>query len=313
MSDCETPLSSALSRLDDAIWRSIAYAGVFQYPLRLAELQRRLLDVRATEAEIAARLAVAPLRARVTLCDGFVTPVGREDWVRLRRERTAHTDRLLARHRRALRVLAGFPFVRMAALSGGCAHGNASDDDVDVFLVTKPSRAWTVTVLVMMASKAAGLRRSLCINYVLAADALAVPEQDTFTAAELVGLRPFAGRDTYLSFVRANAWAAARHPNFFAALDDQAPSVPARAGARALEGWLEAAGAGLFERLTRRVLGAYLRRRVRGTGVDLSPRRLKLHGNDHLPHVSRAFEAEAGGLVRADTERLPELTGVHTA
>jgi hypothetical protein len=313
MSVRDTPGSPLPSTLDDAIWRTIAYAGVFQFPLRLDELHRRLMDVAAGEAEIAARLQAPPLRARVATFEGFVLPAGREDWVALRRGRRAHTDGLLARHARVLRALAAFPFVRMVALSGGCAHGNASDDDVDVFLVTKASRAWTATLLIMVASKLLGLRRQLCVNYVVAEDALALPERDRFTAAELVGLRPLAGGDTYRRFVAANAWVADRHPNFVAAHEREAEAVAPRAGGRRLEALLDVLGAGLFERAVRSVLRAYLRGRVRGSGVDLSDGRLKLHAHDHLPVVTRAFAAESSLAEDAEPVGMAAHSGAHTA
>jgi hypothetical protein len=164
----------------------------------------------------------------------------------------------------------------------------------------------------MVASKLAGLRRSLCVNYVVGEDSLALPEQDRFTAAEIVGLRPLAGGDTYRRFVRANGWIEERHPNFVAECDAEAERVPARAGAPRLEAVLEILGAGLFERAARRVLGAYLRRRVRGRGVEMTARRLKLHGHDHLPFVSEAFAAAATEGAPVEPEEVA-LTGARTA
>jgi len=277
--------------LDEAIWRTIAYAALFRYPLRISELRRRLVDVSATAAEITACLRSSRLRARVAWRDGFVVPAGCEAWVDLRRQRSARSRRLVAAHARALRAIGSFPFVRMVALSGACAHENATDDDVDVFLITGRGRAWTVTLLLMIASKLAGLRRTLCLNYVLAEDGLALPERDAFTASELVALRPLAGGETYRRFVGANAWVADRHPNFFAGHERESEAVPRSVGAGLLERVADVFGAGLVERAARAVLEPYLRRRVRGPGVDLSPRRLKLHGHDHRGPVSRAFEA----------------------
>jgi len=287
-----SPLPVPDTVLDEAIWRTLAYAGLFQYPLRLEELCQRLMDVEAGEARVADRLAAAPLRGRLALRDGFFMPAGCEEWADLRRTRAQRTDQLLADHRRALAVVAHFPFVRLAALSGACAHGNATDDDVDVFLVTRRGRPWMVTLLLMIASKLAGLRRSLCVNYVVSEEGLALPEHDRFTAAEITALRPLAGRETYRRFIGANPWAAAYQPNFFAAYGRDPSRVPERAGSPRLEALLNAVGGDRLETLARRVLEPYLRRRLPGAGVDLSDRRLKLHGHDHRPVVSRAFSSE---------------------
>jgi hypothetical protein len=120
-----------------------------------------------------------------------------------RRERTAH---LLGRHRRLLQGLARVPFVRLVALSGACAHGNATDDDVDVFLMVRRGRAWVVTGAIMAVSKLLGVRRTLCVNYVLDEDTAALPERDLVTASEIVGMRPLAGGEGYRRFVAANDW-----------------------------------------------------------------------------------------------------------
>ena len=290
--------------LDEAIWRTIAYAGLFQYPLRPSELRRRLVDVAAGEPQLLARLFAPNLRPQIALRDGFVFPTGCEAWVDLRRARGERTDRLLARHDRALRALARVPFVRMVALSGACAHGNASDDDVDVFLITRPARAWAVTLFLMIASKLAGLRRSLCINYIVAEDGLALPERDRFTAAELVGLRPLAGRAVYRRFVRANDWIAPLHPNFCDSFETDSAAVPEDIGAPRLEAVLDGLGAGLFERLARRVLEPYLRRRLHGPGVALSSSRLKLHAYDHRPSVGQALDAALAPPPAVDEEAL---------
>jgi hypothetical protein len=292
MSVCHHPEGPSDPDLDDAIWKTIAYAGLFQYPLRLDELRRRLMDVEATEAQIAARLGGASLAARVRFDGGFIHPRGGEDWIARRQSRGEHTRRLLARHHRALAALSAFPFVRMVALSGACAHGNATDDDVDVFLVTGRARLWLTTLLLMVASKAAGLRRSLCINYIVAEDGLALPERDRFTAAELVALQPLAGGAVYRRFIEANRWGMPLHPNFFKAYAAESERVAESAGSPRVEALLDLMGAATLEGLARRVLEPYLRRRVVGDGVVLGDQRLKLHGHDHRPAVSRAFDAE---------------------
>ena len=110
--------------------------------------------------------------------------------------------------------------VLLVALSGGCAHDDARDSDVDVFLVARRGRAWTVCLGLMVLSKLAGTRRTLCLNYIVDEEALSLPERDVFTAAEVVGLRPIAGAAGYDAFLDANDWAAARW--------DAAPPPPRR-------------------------------------------------------------------------------------
>jgi hypothetical protein len=287
--------------VERAILRTVAYAGLFQAPLSLDELHRALMDVSASVPQLRELLDRPYLRARVARTRGLVHLRGREDWLDLRERRRAHTRALLDRHRRALRGLGRLPFVRLVALSGACAHDNAADDDVDVFLVVAEGRAWMVWLAVVLLSRLYGLRRSLCVNYVLDEAVLALPERDRFTAAQVASLRPLAGRAAYARFVRANPWVARYHPNFQA--HHASAAVPEIGAARWLECVLACGPAPVLGALSRLWLGRRLRRQARGRpGVSLSAHRLKLHTRDHGPRLM----AEYGALLAALGESLPE-------
>jgi hypothetical protein len=276
---------------DHAILRTVIYAGLFQFPLSIDELERRLMDASLDARAIRARLRAPFLRERLDVTDGLVHPRGREGWIELRRRRGARAEALVHRHRHALALLAGCPFVRLVALSGGCAHGNATDEDVDVFLVVRMGRAWSVFGAVMVLAKVFGLRRTLCVNYVVDETAQSLPERDLFTASEIVGLRPLAGRVAYAQFVAANAWVGETFPNFARRTRETGAIGPAGA-ARWCEALLDLGPAPVLEGLARRVLGAYLRKKASGAaGVVLEPSRLKLHLHDHRPELLTAFDA----------------------
>jgi hypothetical protein len=287
---------ASAEEVDRAILRTVVYAALFRYPLTLAQLHRSLMDVAVDLAALRQRLEGPFLRERIRVSRGFVHLAGCEEWVDLRAERERHTERLLARHRPMLRLLCRFPFVRLVALSGGCAHDNATDGDVDVFLVVKTGRAWAVVLTMMVLSKLAGVRRTLCLNYIVDEAALVLPEEDLFTAAEVVGMKPLAGRDAYRRFVAANAWVAQCYPNFFAGHAAATAELPETRFPRFLERLLELGPAPLVEAVSRRLLGAYLRRKANGhPGVVLSPHRLKLHLLDHRPGLTAAFDAAVNG------------------
>jgi hypothetical protein len=284
------PLRAAASPAEVAILRTVAYASVFQSPASLAELHRTLMDLPLSRAALAARLRGAFLSQWLAVTDGLVHPRGRERWVALRRARMRRSRALVERHRFALGLLARLPFVRLLALSGACARDNAADEDVDVFLVVKRGRAWSVCLSLMLLCKALGVRRTLCANYIVDETLLALPENDLFTASEIVGLRPLAGRETYRRFVEANPWIAVRFPNFLRRYRWESRRVPEPGCPRWLEAWLESGPAPLLERLSRRWLGARLRRKAAGApGVALSSQRLKLHTRDHRASVSESF------------------------
>lgn len=280
-----------------AILRTVTYAALFQFPLALPQLHRRLMGVSLDLASLRRLLDRPFLRARLEVTEGLVHPRGREEWLGLRRQRGERTRHLLGSHERLLRALSRVPFVRLVALSGACAHGNATDDDVDVFLMVRRGRAWAVTAVIMLASKLLGVRRTLCVNYVLDQAAASLPEHDLVTASEIVGMKPLAGREAYREFVAANPWVREYFPNFYAAHVEESAEVPAVSAPRWVETLLDLGFAPLLEALSRRVLAAWLRRGGEAPGVVLSERRLKLHLRDHRPVVADAFAAalrEAG-------------------
>jgi hypothetical protein len=281
----------AVTATAEAILRTVTYASLFQAPLTIDRLHRNLMDVELSREDLDEALGDPWLRRRIEVVRGLVVPRGRREWIAERAARRAHSRRLLARHRRVLRLLGRLPFVRMVAISGACAHENATDDDVDVFLVAREGRAWGVCLALTVLSRLLGVRRTLCLNYIVDEAALALPEHDVFTAAEVVGLRPLAGRETYRRLVDVNAWAARLFPNFRERHLAESEPVPA-AGARGWERVLDFGIASLFERLARRLLGAHLSRKGRGCeGVVLGPHRLKLHTRDHRPSLLASFEA----------------------
>jgi hypothetical protein len=287
-----------------AVVRTVTYSAMFKAPLKLDRLHRALMDVRLDPQALARTLRDPWVRARIDVRGEFVLPRGRREWLALARTRRQQTHELLLRHRRALAALRRCPFVRLVGLSGGCAHDNAGDGDVDVFLVTRRGRAWSVYLALILLSRALRVRRTLCINYVVDETELALAERDVFTASELVGMRPLAGRATYSALVQANGWVASLFPNFF--LDrhaKDASEVPAAGAPRWIERVLDLGPAQAVERLARWALGARLRRKARGApGMTLQPGRLKLHLFDHRHRLLAAWREalRAAGLGDAE-------------
>jgi hypothetical protein len=291
----------ALSASDTAILKTVRYASVFECALTLERLHRMLWDVPLSQAALEERLCAEPLSRFVSVTQGCVHPKGCAHWVGWRVERKQRSQDLVSRHRRALDLVASLPFVRLVGLTGGAAHDNATDHDLDVFLVARKGRAWTVALAVIVLSRMLGCRRTLCVNYVVDEEGSALPERDVFTAAEVAGVRPWAGRAGYRAFLHANAWVEAHLPNFMEAARGDSTRVREAGCPRWLERVLDLGPAQLFEAAARALLGAHFRRKWRGQrpGVVLSRTRLKLHAIDHAPVVRARFAR----LARQDEEQ----------
>jgi hypothetical protein len=298
-----------------AIARSVVYAALFDYPLTLDQLHLALIESDQTPSEILAVYDGSDrLRAVVDYHDGFFYPAGRADLVAKRRRREARGRRFLQQHEYLLRLLCAVPYTRLVALSGSIAHLNFdADGDLDLFVVTRGRRVWTVTLALLALAKLLGQRRVVCANFVLADSHLALEQQDLFTANQILHLKPLIGAATFEAFLAANPFVARWYPNA-SARQGAAPVAcqPSRRLAalkRALELllWLPSPA---IEVACRRLYAWHLRRRA-GTWrspdqVRLQSDYLKLHTRSHRHSVLDRFDAAtAAALERAETEVAP--------
>ena len=176
-----TPIGpAALNALDRGIALPVIYASIFGAPVRRADLRSRVVGVRVTEDEIDHALRAAALREFLETREGDVwfKPGSTPDVVRKFTERRAATARLLARHEAMLDFVRGLPRTRFVALSGGCAHETADDEDIDVFAVAEKGALWSTLLRATAVSKIKGWRRVLCLNYLVDETALELPWQD---------------------------------------------------------------------------------------------------------------------------------------
>jgi glycosyltransferase involved in cell wall biosynthesis len=281
-----------------AVLDTIAYGAVFEYPMTLTEIHRSLMGVSLSRSEVSRLLRHHPLiRESVEAEPPYHFLKGRRSSIEARLDASRRTRDLLAREELAIDLVRRTPFVRMVAFSGATAHENSRDGDVDLFVVTARERTWAVAFLLFMAMKLLGRRRTICLNYFLSEDRLALSERDAFTASQIVSLKPLSGRGVFYRLVRENEWGASFFPNFwerYRSLVPQGVREPS-SGSFFWEAVLSFGGGFLLERVSRLVLGSHLRRRLRSCGlsasVKLEPGILKLHFKDHGADLSRRIES----------------------
>jgi hypothetical protein len=281
-----------------AIARSVIFAAIFDYPLTLAQLRQTLIESTQTPSQVlAAYNGSAALQAAVGFRDGFFFPAGRADLVDERRLREARSRAFLRRHRLLLRLICALPFVRMAALSGSIAHLNLDGaGDLDLFIVTRGRRVWSVTVAVLVIAKLLRRRRVVCANFVVSDSRLALEQQDLFTASQIIHLKPLVGRDVYRQLLAANPFVFRFYPNFhevdaaFQRVESSRLITPVK---RILE-LLLAPLAPLAELLCRVAYRGYLTRRSAAwrspEQVRLQADYLKLHTQSHRRSVLDRFD-----------------------
>jgi hypothetical protein len=107
-----------------------------------------------------------------------------------------------------------FPFVRGIGISGSLSKNFAEpDSDIDFFIITRANRLWIARTCMHLLKKLSfltGRQHWYCMNYYIDEEALAIEEQNIFTATEIVTLLPVHGM---ADFFKANEWTGWYFPN----------------------------------------------------------------------------------------------------
>ena len=201
-----------IGSLERSVLEALAYSDIFEYPLRLDELHR-YLPIRA-EIEILPQVLVL-LNEQVGAKDDFYFLAGRENIVEIRKQRTAHSQRLMQRALKYGRILGSLPFIRMVALTGSLAVMNISKNaDFDYMLVTVPGRVWMARAFAVLFNRFARLLgHTICPNLIVSESALEWPLHDLYSARELCQMIPITGMDVYQRLLKENEWAKDFLPN----------------------------------------------------------------------------------------------------
>ena len=278
-----------------AIAHSVVYASLFDYPLTLEQLRQTLPQAVPSTAHLLRAYRCSDALSRMIEYErGFFFPAGRRDLIVERQQREARTRAFLDRHARALRVICAIPFTRMVALSGSVAHLNLErDGDLDLFIVARGRRVWSIAVTAIVAAKLLRCRDVVCVNFVVSDSSLRLEQQDLFTANQVISLRPLVGGDVMNALLAANPFVTQCYPNFTPAPERSAQTPTAARLKRVVEFLLDAPSVP-FEALCRWAYGRYLQARQQTwrspEQVRLNPDCLKLHTQSHRRTILDRFE-----------------------
>lgn len=207
----------SLDHLGLAIFCTVAYADVFDYPLTTTQIQRYLVAMERDSNDILQALENGSwVRKRLALRGSYVTLPLRGELVDIRRRRAEVAAQLWPYAVRYGRAIASLPFVRSVALTGALAVGNVDPgDDFDFLIVTAADRLWLTRAMIigLIVKPAARRGFEVCPNYLLSERKLDFEAQNLYVAHELAQMVPLTGLDIYRRIRAVNRWTTRFLPN----------------------------------------------------------------------------------------------------
>lgn len=198
-----------------AVIKTLAYADIFDYPLRCQEIWQFLIS----EKPLPLHQLQKALKDTKYIVEenGYYAFFDRKHivTVRLSRKKSSIEKKKIAK--KAAFYLSYIPTVLFIGISGAVAMENApEDDDIDFFIVTGKNALWITRLLCSLLLIVSGnLRRKetkyvhnkICLNLFIDESELEIKKHDIYTAHELVQLVPLINKECiYERLQKKNMW-----------------------------------------------------------------------------------------------------------
>lgn len=211
--------------------RTLCYSDVFDYPLNSKELKN--YELRITRPHRQGSTADYESEAKTDSTNhiqpqgGYYFLKGREKIVKIRKKREEYSREKLRRAKHLSQFFTLIPTIKLLAITGAVAAGNArKEDDIDVLVISSRGKLWTTRLFVILFAEVLGVRRrpssrhandKLCFNMFMDEDNLSIPknERDLFSANEVARVKILWERGKVAQrFWHANAWISQYLPSY---------------------------------------------------------------------------------------------------
>lgn len=215
------------NKVERAIYKTIIYADIFDFPLTKDELWRFLVTDQNQKIKLMLfEPMLKNLSSKISFKNGFYFLKNREELIKLRLQRKKESKIKLKIAKNIINSLSFIPTILLVGISGNLSIMNADkNDDIDLFVITRKNTLWLTRLMIILLLGFSGkLRRrgekdvvnKICLNMIISEDALCLPKkrQDLFTAHEIMQMRPiFERNNAYQKFIVANSWVKNFLPN----------------------------------------------------------------------------------------------------
>ena len=213
--------------MEKAILKTLIYADIFDYPLKVYEIHKWLIGRKATLRQVESALGGLVYSAKLKVQSGYYFLPRRDGLVAARKQKEKQSERYLRKAKVVTSILKIVPWIKLIGISGGLAMNNASKrDDIDLFIITSKNRLWISRLLALGLLSLTGQRRKvgekgrkiagkMCLNILLEEDRLEQNNKDIYLAHEVLQMRPLWHRGrVYEKYLRENRWVFKFIPNW---------------------------------------------------------------------------------------------------
>lgn len=204
--------------MEKAILKTLIYADIFDYPLKVNEIHKWLIGRKAGLRQVEKALKVHQ--------EYYFLPK-RAGLVAKRKLRKKNSAIYMLKAKMIAQILRIIPWVKLVGVSGGLALSNASKkDDIDFFIITAKKRLWLSRFFILGLLSVLGTRRKkdqkevriagkVCVNILLEEDKLEQKNKDIYVAHEVLQMRPIWERNgIYGKYLEDNVWVFKFLPNW---------------------------------------------------------------------------------------------------
>lgn len=218
--------------MERAVLKTLIYADIFDYPLKVWEIHKWLVGKQTILREVEKALDKLVKKSRVDYQDGYFFLKGRKRIVQKRLGKSKPSSAYFRKARLVAIIFKLIPWVKLVGISGGLAMENAGkEDDIDLFIVTAQGKIWVSRLLMLTILSALGLRRlpndskkeaagKICLNLILEQNKLEQKRKDLYMAHEILQMKVLWQRNgIYHDYLDANFWVFKFLPNWSAMLE----------------------------------------------------------------------------------------------
>jgi hypothetical protein len=205
-----------LSPLSSAVLRTLLYFDIFKYPLLPEEIFENCQQERTNPESILSELNWLLGQKLIHEQDGYYHLTADHTLVERRLKGNRDALPYLKKAKQYTRLISQFPFVEAVLISGSLSKDFVDEkSDIDYFIITRPRRLWLCRTSLILFKKLCLLnsRKYFCVNYFIDSDNLLLPDQNIFTATELVFAKPFYNPEMCARFLKSNTWSESYYPN----------------------------------------------------------------------------------------------------